>query len=58
MSPIWRPGRADYEALLDAHAEGWVGTHDAAVIEKADHGKVHVHKPARLQIAPPWGVAI
>jgi uncharacterized membrane protein len=36
--------RADYEVLLDAHAEGLVGTYDAAVIEKSADGKVHVHK--------------
>jgi uncharacterized membrane protein len=36
--------RADYDALLDAHAAGLVGTYDAAVIHKSDDGKVHVHK--------------
>jgi uncharacterized membrane protein len=35
---------ADFEAVLDLHALGAVGTFDAAVIEKADDGKVHVHK--------------
>jgi uncharacterized membrane protein len=35
---------ADYEVFLEAHAEGWVGTYDAAVLEKTPDGKVHVHK--------------
>ena len=35
---------ADFEAVLDLHAAGAIGTFDAAVIEKADDGKVHVHK--------------
>ena len=36
--------RADYLVLVEAHAEGWVGTYDAAVLEKTSDGKVHVHK--------------
>jgi uncharacterized membrane protein len=35
---------ADFDAVLDLHAAGAIGTFDAAVIEKADDGKVHVHK--------------
>jgi len=35
---------ADYETLLEAHAEGLVGTYDAALISKDEDGKVHVHK--------------
>jgi uncharacterized membrane protein len=35
---------ADFEAVLDLHAVGAIGTFDAAVIEKGDDGKVHVHK--------------
>ena len=35
---------ADFEAVLDQHAVGAIGTFDAAVIEKDDEGKVHVHK--------------
>jgi len=35
---------ADFEAVLDLHAVGAIGTFDAAVIEKSDDGKVHVHK--------------
>jgi uncharacterized membrane protein len=36
--------RADYETLLEAHAAGLVGTYDAALVIKDEHGKVHVHK--------------
>lgn len=36
--------KADYEGLLDLHAQGVVGTYDAALIEKDDEGKVHVRK--------------
>jgi uncharacterized membrane protein len=51
--------RADYELLLDAHAEGWVGTYDAAVLEKTADGKVHVHKREKPTQHGAWtGVAI
>jgi uncharacterized membrane protein len=35
---------ADFDAVLDLHGAGAIGTFDAAVIEKTDDGKVHVHK--------------
>ncbi len=35
---------ADFEAILDLHDLGAIGTFDAAVIEKDADGKVHVHK--------------
>ena len=35
---------ADFEGVIALHVEGLVGTFDAAVIEKSDDGKVHVHK--------------
>ena len=35
---------ADFEAVVELHIAGLVGTFDAAVIEKSDDGKVHVHK--------------
>jgi uncharacterized membrane protein len=35
---------ADYEVLREAHAEGLVGTYDAADVFKDADGKVHVHK--------------
>ena len=36
--------REDYLVFLAAHDEGFVGTYDAAVLEKTPDGKVHVHK--------------
>jgi uncharacterized membrane protein len=36
--------RADYEVLQELHAAGAVGTYDAALVTKDEHGKVHVHK--------------
>jgi uncharacterized membrane protein len=35
---------ADFEAVLDLHAVGAIGTFDAAVVEKSADGEVHVHK--------------
>ena len=34
----------DFEAVVELHVAGLVGTFDAAVIEKDSDGKVHVHK--------------
>jgi uncharacterized membrane protein len=34
----------DYQVVKDAHAEGLVGTYDAAVVTKDASGKVHVNK--------------
>ncbi|HET6505354.1 MAG TPA: DUF1269 domain-containing protein [Baekduia sp.] len=36
--------RADYDALRRLHADGVVGTYDAAIVTKDADGKVHVHK--------------
>ncbi len=36
--------RADYDVIVAAHDEGWIGTYDAAVLHKTPDGKVHVHK--------------
>lgn len=36
--------QADYEALRDAHAEGMIGTYDAANVFKDAEGRVYVHK--------------
>ena len=51
--------RLDYGVLLEAHAEGWVGTYDAAVLEKTPDGKVHVHKHEKPTQHGAWaGVAV
>ncbi|KAA0272854.1 MAG: DUF1269 domain-containing protein [Acidobacteria bacterium] len=50
--------RADYEAVLDLHAAGLVGTFDAAVIEKED-GKVRIHKTEKPTQHGAWtGIAV
>jgi len=35
---------ADYNALVDLHMEGWVGSDDAAIVSRDEYGKVHVFK--------------
>ena len=45
----------DYDILLDLHAEKLVGTYDAAVINKDDDGKVHVHKHEKATQHGAWG---
>ena len=35
---------ADYETLLDLHADKLVGTYDVALVSKDDEGKIHVTK--------------
>ena len=46
---------ADYDILLDLHAQKLVGTYDAAVINKDADGKVHVHKHEKATQHGAWG---
>jgi uncharacterized membrane protein len=46
---------ADYDALLELHADKLVGTYDAAVINKDADGKVHVHKHEKATQHGGWG---
>jgi uncharacterized membrane protein len=46
---------ADYDVLLELHAEKLVGTYDAAVINKDEKGKVHVHKHEKATQHGAWG---
>ena len=46
---------ADYDVLLDLHAEKLVGTYDVAVINKDDDGKVHVRKHEKPTQHGAWG---
>lgn len=46
---------ADYDVLLELHAEKLVGTYDAAVINKDLDGKVHVHKHEKATQHGAWG---
>jgi uncharacterized membrane protein len=45
----------DYDILLELHAEKLVGTYDAAVINKDENGKVHVHKHEKATQHGAWG---
>jgi|SRR5271165_850377 len=46
---------ADYDVLLDLHAEKLVGTYDASVVSKDLDGKVHVHKHEKATQHGAWG---
>src|SRR5271166_3327413 len=47
--------RADYDVVKELHAQGAVGTYDAAVITKDDNGKVHVNKDETTTRHGAWG---
>ena len=48
----------DYQVVKDAHAEGLVGTYDAAVVTKDASGKVHENKDeTATRKGAWWGVA-
>jgi uncharacterized membrane protein len=46
---------ADYDGMLELHAERLVGTYDAAVINKDENGRVHVHKHEKATQHGAWG---
>jgi uncharacterized membrane protein len=46
---------ADYDVLLELHADKLVGTYDVAVINKDENGKVHVHKHEKATQHGAWG---
>jgi uncharacterized membrane protein len=49
----------DYEGVFDLHAAGVIGTFDAAVVEKDQQGKVHVHKTEKPTQHGAWtGIAV
>jgi uncharacterized membrane protein len=48
---------ADYDVLLELHADKLVGTYDAAVVNKDEKGKVHVHKHEKPTQHGAWGGA-
>lgn len=51
--------RLDYEVLRELHAEGVVGTYDAAIVTKGDDGRVHVHKHEKATQHAAWtGIAV
>ena len=47
--------RGDYDVVKDLHSAGAVGSYDAAVITKADDGKVHVNKDETATRHGTWG---
>jgi uncharacterized membrane protein len=49
--------RSDYDIVKDLHAEGAVGTYDAAVVTKDQSGKVHVNKDEMATRHGGWGGA-
>jgi uncharacterized membrane protein len=49
----------DYEAVFELHAAGAIGTFDAAVVEKDENGKIHVHKTEKPTQHGAWtGIAV
>ncbi len=49
----------DYVSVFDLHAAGLIGTFDAAVVEKDENGKVHVHKTEKPTQHGAWtGIAV
>jgi uncharacterized membrane protein len=46
---------ADYDVLLELHADELVGTYDVAIINKDAKGKVHVHKHEKPTQHGAWG---
>jgi uncharacterized membrane protein len=55
--PDQAAARDDYQIIKDLHAEGAVGTYDAAVVTKDDNGKVHVNKDEMATRHGAWGGA-
>ena len=49
--------RSDYDVIKDLHADGAVGTYDAAVVTKDLSGKVHVNKDEMATRHGGWGGA-
>jgi uncharacterized membrane protein len=55
--PDQAAARDDYQIIKDLHAEGAVGTYDAAVVTKDYDGKVHVNKDEMATRHGAWGGA-
>jgi len=47
--------RADYDIVKDLHLAEAVGTYDAAVVTKDEHGRVHVNKDEMATRHGGWG---
>lgn len=56
--PSERAARDDYQVVKDAHAQGLVGSYDAAVITKDVSGRVHENKDeTATRHGAWWGIA-
>ncbi len=55
--PSAAAARDDYDLIKDLHADGAVGTYDAAVVTKDESGKVHVNKDEMATRHGGWGGA-
>jgi uncharacterized membrane protein len=55
--PSEAAARYDYDLIKDLHADGAVGTYDAAVVTKDESGKVHVNKDEMATRHGGWGGA-
>ncbi|HEX9065672.1 MAG TPA: DUF1269 domain-containing protein [Streptosporangiaceae bacterium] len=56
--PDEQAAREDYEVVKEAHAEGLVGSYDAAVVTKDASGKVHENKDeTSTRHGAWWGIA-
>lgn len=49
--------RMDYQVVKDMRSAGLIGTYDAAVVTKDEHGKVHVNKDEMTTRQGAWGGA-
>jgi uncharacterized membrane protein len=47
--------RQDYEAVKELHKQELIGTYDAAIVTKDEHGKVHVDKHEKPTQHGAWG---
>ena len=45
--PDAESAQTDYEVVKKLHSDGVIGTYDAAVVNKDEEGKVHIHIHAR-----------
>jgi uncharacterized membrane protein len=55
--PSEAAARADYDVVKELHLAGAVGTYDAAVVTKDQHGKVHANKDEMATRHGAWGGA-
>ncbi|HVB45782.1 MAG TPA: DUF1269 domain-containing protein [Streptosporangiaceae bacterium] len=56
--PSAQAARDDYQVVKEAHAQGLVGSYDAAVITKDAHGKIHENKDeTATRHGAWWGIA-